>query len=145
MWRQRNYRNQLKQQVRFHGSDYVKIIYQPDVYVAKKGGHWITVEFQWEVHDHWAKGVWSVIIGLLGLATEVFFQTLDSWLCPAGRCCFETKTHTVQTIWCAVLSQISFFFHLTKEKKGEPQVLRINWGWRSGTTKRRKGWCWRMD
>lgn len=39
MWRQQNYRNQLKQAVRIHGSDYLEIIYQPDGCVTRKGGH----------------------------------------------------------------------------------------------------------
>lgn len=63
-----------------------------------------------------------MIIVLLGLVREIFHQTLGSWPCLAERCCFESKTHTVQTDRCALLFVISFFPPPDKGKKDKPDI-----------------------
>lgn len=104
--------------MRIYGSDYLKI-YQPDVYVTRRGGHWITAEFLWEVHDHWAKGVWSVITGFLGLETQVFPTNIRSLAVSCRRVLFWNQNPhcPYEPVPICALSVSFFFFHLTKGVK----------------------------
>lgn len=73
---------------------------------------WVSLRSPWSL----GKGVWSVIIGILGWATEVFHQTLDCWPLPAETCCFESKP-TLSTQSGASCSPQSPFFSTDKGKK----------------------------